>query len=205
MSSLGIHLFADGSDTGPRCSVSTMPSHATRPGVRATSVSLPGITYSGCICPWLFLAREDRLGTIRSRSTSLRSATNAADRHRNVARPSEGYILTSRRDWHIVVLDLAIEDVRARVHRGTPGRLGGTKVVSEAPFPGAKLITRRASVPWAGALQERIKVADRVDLRLSFRTIDLQAGSSEVGGPINRGQRPLTPFCQDPKKRAEDL
>jgi hypothetical protein len=88
--------------------------------------------------------------------------------------------LTTRDGSFIVILDLAIEDIRAREHRGTTGSLGSMKVVSEAPAPGAKLITRRAAVLWARALQERIKVADRVDLRLSFRTIDLQAGSPEV-------------------------
>ena len=44
--------------------------------------------------------------------------------------------LTSRRDWHIVLFDLAIEDIRAREYRGTSGSLGSMKVVSETPSPG---------------------------------------------------------------------
>ena len=48
--------------------------------------------------------------------------------------------LTSGSDWTIVILDLAIEDIRACVHRGTPGSLGNVEMLSEAPSPGAKLI-----------------------------------------------------------------
>ena len=94
-------------------------------------------------------------GEPADRDRLLWSAMNTADRHRSLARPSEVYILTSRRDWHIFVLDLAIEDIRAREYRGTSGSLGSMKVVAEAPAPGAKLITRRSQVRVLAPLQNR--------------------------------------------------
>ena len=60
-------------------------------------------------------------------------------------------LLTSCRDWPIVILDLATEDIRACEHRGTTGTLATMKNDSEAPSPGAKLITRRPQVPWPAA------------------------------------------------------
>ena len=110
----------------------------------------------------------------------------------NEAWTNEACILTSRRDWHIVALDLAIEDIRAFEYHGTTGSLADMKVFAEAPSPGARLIARRASVPQAFAISERIKVADRVDLRLPFRTIDLRAGSLEVPRPVLGGVAPRT-------------
>jgi len=51
------------------------------------------------------------------------------------------------------VIDLAIEDIRAREHRGTTGTLASMENVSEAPAPGAKLITRRSQVRVLAPLQ----------------------------------------------------
>jgi hypothetical protein len=46
----------------------------------------------------------------------------------------------------IVVLDLAIEDIRARKYRRTTGSLGNTSSSSEAPATRAKFRTRRSQV-----------------------------------------------------------
>jgi hypothetical protein len=55
-------------------------------------------------------------------------------------------LLTSRRHWPFVILDLAIEDIRACEHRGATGSLGNMKVVSEAHAQGASVTTRRFRV-----------------------------------------------------------
>jgi hypothetical protein len=44
------------------------------------------------------------------------------------------HLLTPCRDWPIVILDLAIEDIRACEHRGTTGSLESVEMVSEAPL-----------------------------------------------------------------------
>jgi hypothetical protein len=70
-------------------------------------------------------------------------------------------LLTCARTWSIVLLDLAIEDIRAREYRGPTGSLASMKVVSEAPTPGAKLITRRSQVRVLAPLQNRRSEAIR--------------------------------------------
>ena len=55
-------------------------------------------------------------------------------------------LLTSACTWSIVFLDVGIEDIRACEHRGTTGTLASMKVLAEAPFPRARLITRRSQV-----------------------------------------------------------
>ena len=60
---------------------------------------------------------------------------------------------------------------------------------SEAHSAGRGLISRRSTVLWAGVLLGRTEVADLLDLRLPFRTIDRRAGSLEVAGsPVWPGQ-----------------
>ena len=58
ISSLGFNPIANGPDMGLRSSVSSTSSHAMRPGVRVASVSLPGITHSGCIYPCQLLSTK---------------------------------------------------------------------------------------------------------------------------------------------------
>jgi len=95
----------------------------------------------------------------------------------DAARLGATHLLTGKRSRHIVGVDLAIEDLRAREHRGSKGRLGSRKEVSEAPAPGASLIARRSQVPrpasWAGASWPRYKTGDPrpFEPRISFPPI----------------------------------
>ena len=93
-------------------------------------------------------------------------------------RPWDGWL--PHRNGATLGLDLAIADLQAREQRGVEGSLGIMEVISEAPTSGVRLRSRRASVRQAGAAHGRLKVADPLDLRLPFRTIDRRAGSPAV-------------------------
>ena len=64
----------------------------------------------------------------------------------SLAKSAAVSLLTSGCDSPIVGVAVAIEDIRACEHRRIAGTLGSMNMVSEAPAPGAGLITRRSLV-----------------------------------------------------------
>lgn len=61
-------------------------------------------------------------------------------------------------------------------------------------------MNRRSTVLWAGVLLGRTEVADRVDLRFLFRTMELRAGSLAVAGfPTRAGQSSLRHQIIEPR------
>jgi hypothetical protein len=123
------------------------PMHPMRLGVHATSPALVPWLNS---CPYAFLESPGLRPVPVQASSLIRKETSWA---RMLAEVRRGAVplLTCARTCSIVMLDLATEDIRACEHRGTAGTLATMKDDTEAPFPGAKLITRRSQVPWAAA------------------------------------------------------
>jgi hypothetical protein len=87
---------------------------------------------------------------------------------------------------------------QAQSFRRTRGTLKPVELTFEAGSAGRRLMTRRASVRCASALWGRTNAADRVDLRLHFRTVNLQAGSLGVPRLTPEGLPGRTPTPAGP-------
>ena len=139
----------------PACSKHTLPIIVV--GTRFP----PAHTVSSLCCPFWLCPRHHAQQCLTHRPHQNRIRAQAVcdgwsgrptqDAARRVGIP----LLTDKRSWHNVKVDLAIEDIRAREYRGTTGNLGSMDIVSAAPSPGAKLITRRSQVRVLAPLQNR--------------------------------------------------